>query len=446
MSAIVLALFAGQSIPFFPPPVPLPPALRSPHRAPGRTPSDPHVLFINFDGANMRGDPSCSDAMTNCSFIIQGASVIYPAFAGTDTQRQQIIELVRRYYDPFNVQIVTTRPASGSYAMTMVGGAPTSIGLTNTSAVGIAPLDCNDLSPSDISFAFSSMVNNYPHEVAIVIAQESAHGYGLGHTDNVHDVMYPLVNDVATGFLDQVMRIYDITGGSSSCDGTGMQNSAALMRTNVGASPPDLVPPTISFLSPHDGAILASGFTIQFDANDNRVVAGVDIFANGALLVALGSWPWRYAVAGGQIAPGPLRLRGVARDPSANQADSGEISVQVKKVGESPGDIGTACASSADCNGDGLCVPIGERLTCTRSCDLVAGCPDGFGCLTSPGFQQLCVPLPKEEGCSAMPARAASDAPLDLLLGLTVLGWLLGRSQMRRRPLSAVSRGARSAS
>src|SRR5215510_10807407 len=117
MSAIVLALFAGQSIPFFPPPVPLP--LRSPHRAPGRTPSDPHVLFINFDGANMRGDPSCSDAMTNCSFIIQGASVIYPAFAGTDTQRQQIIELVRRYYDPFNVQIVTTRPASGSYAMTM---------------------------------------------------------------------------------------------------------------------------------------------------------------------------------------------------------------------------------------------------------------------------------------------------------------------------------------
>jgi MYXO-CTERM domain-containing protein len=198
----------------------------------------PIVLFVNFDGATLTGGTQCSNSAQGqgCSFIVAQASVNYPAFAGTATQKQQILTLVTQYFAPFNVQIVTTRPTAGAYEMSMVGGSPQVIGL-GAGAAGVAPLDCGNTNAYDISFAFSDVTQNNPHDVATTIAQEAAHGFGLGHVNNNTDIMYPALSPTSDSFHNQTFPIYDIGGGpSSDCTGTGQQNDVTLLNANVGPS------------------------------------------------------------------------------------------------------------------------------------------------------------------------------------------------------------------
>src|SRR5262249_49095397 len=138
-------LIAAQAAPapWFPPPRPLPAAAQ---RAPRTyTPSGPQVLFVNFDGAVLHYAAGCSDALAGCSFIVGGRGPVnFPPFHATPTQKQQILDLVRSYFEPFNIQIVTARPQTGRYSMNIVGGSPDVIGI-GPGVVGIAPLDCGDI-------------------------------------------------------------------------------------------------------------------------------------------------------------------------------------------------------------------------------------------------------------------------------------------------------------
>ena len=79
----------------------------------------PIVLYLNFGGGLLTGGQQCDDTRTMCSFIVAQPQVNYPAFAGSATQKQQIITLVTQYFAPFNVQIVTTQPTTGAFEMSM---------------------------------------------------------------------------------------------------------------------------------------------------------------------------------------------------------------------------------------------------------------------------------------------------------------------------------------
>jgi uncharacterized membrane protein YgcG len=196
----------------------------------------PIVLFVNFDGGQLTGGQQCNNSSQRCSFIVSQTAVNFPAFAGTAAQKQQIITLVTQYFAPFNVQIVTTAPTAGAYEMSMVGGTPQAIGL-GAGAAGVAPLDCGNTNAYDISFAFSDVTQNNPHDVATTIAQEAAHAFGLGHVNNNTDIMYPALSPNSDSFHNQSFAIYDIGGGpSSDCTGTGQQNDVTLLNANVGAA------------------------------------------------------------------------------------------------------------------------------------------------------------------------------------------------------------------
>src|SRR5262249_55257750 len=145
----------------------LPPPPRLPAQAALKTrnaSSGTKILYLNFNGGTVYNDMTgCSNAGLGCSFIVSLSGMIrYPSFRGTAAQKQLIIDLVKAYYEPFDVQIVTDKPASGEYSMNMVGGTPDVIfGTGNgTGIVGIAPLDCNDLNPHDLSFTFPQVVGN----------------------------------------------------------------------------------------------------------------------------------------------------------------------------------------------------------------------------------------------------------------------------------------------
>src|SRR5436309_9391574 len=131
MFAFLVAVteLAGAQGRWLPPPRPLPPLAKlqssgAPHLA-----TDPHVLYLNFDGVTLHGSPDCSDAPGFCTFLIpQSMTATIPAFRGTDDQKQAVVDLLKVFFDPFSVQIVTTKPDSGNYAMTVVGGSATDIG------------------------------------------------------------------------------------------------------------------------------------------------------------------------------------------------------------------------------------------------------------------------------------------------------------------------------
>src|SRR5262249_36169316 len=144
---------------------------------------------------------------------------------------------------------------------------------------------------------------------------------------------------------------------------------------NVGPAPPDMTAPQITLTSPADGDTLASAFEIAFDASDDRSLASVELIADGVSIATQTLYPWAVDVPGGTLPGGPVRLKGVAHDWAGNQTETPEIGVIVKKLGESPGDLGTSCGVSSDCNGGGFCAMDGHRSFCSRSCNSTEVCP-----------------------------------------------------------------------
>jgi hypothetical protein len=361
----------------------------------------PRVLFLNFDGASLHGNSDCSDALANCTFIVNG-SLNFPGFAGSTSAKQQIIDLVTGYFAPFNVSVVTARPQSGVYEMSMIGGQPALVGVTG--AAGLAPLDCGDRNATDISFAFASSVDNVPHAVAVTVAQEAAHGLGLGHVDDASDIMYPALSSQADRFHDREMPIYDIGGPSSDCTGTGMQNDVSLLNQNVGArcsdgggsggasgggaggtggagGMPDMTGPRVRIAAPQDGQTVQPAFSAQVVASDDEgAVSRVDLLADGTQLQILTSPPWQFSIAAGQVTTGGHHLIARASDVSGNLAYSlGVYVIVAEQPGATGRGLGEACANNDDCASH-ECAQDGAtgRRFCTEQCSL--GCPSGFGC------------------------------------------------------------------
>jgi hypothetical protein len=405
-------------------------------------PGGPHVLWLNFDGGMVvRGN--CSNALSSppCSFIPSVSSCNYPVYTNS-FRKPMIIALVQQYYAPFNVQVVTTKPTSGTYAMVFVGPGSTCVGAPQ-GAAGVGPLDCGNTNEPDVTFAFTDAFDGDTntaravHNIAVTIGQESAHAYGLGHTNNRNDIQYPAVSGVEMAFLNQDMAIYDLPGSSSSdCTGTGRQNSYQFLINNVGANPnqgPDTVPPQITFVSPHDGDTVPSGFHIEFNAFDNVGVASVDVFLDGNHFGGTGTAPYAFDVPGGFISAGQHKLKGVAKDAAGNTADSGEITVTVRAQGQTPGDVGASCTTDSDCPG-GFCALNGSTRFCTKTCDPAdsLSCPGGYSCVATSGTN-VCGPnAPKQSGGCEV-ARTGEGTGLGLAGLLLLATCVLQRKRFRSR-------------
>ncbi len=224
----------------------------------------PKVLFVNMDGAMMRGG-SCNNAPANCSNIVQSpcsAGTAFPAYTGTPEQRALLIKILKRYYIEFNISVVTTRPTTGNYSMVMVGGTPSDVCYPTDQALGVALLDPANMTENDVTFAFAAASQNDPSTVALTIAQEHAHAYGLEHTNDMYDLLYPvaLPGIESAGYLDRDMGLLDAAGNPTRSVWTGMmtQNSYRLMLQTSGPSGAmDTETPTAVITYPMDGQ---SGF------------------------------------------------------------------------------------------------------------------------------------------------------------------------------------------
>ena len=82
---------------------------------------NPRIVYINFDGVTLTGTIATDDATQNLSRLVaNGQTRDLPASFYTQAERDQLLAALNVTYLPYNVNLVTTRPASGTYDMVIV--------------------------------------------------------------------------------------------------------------------------------------------------------------------------------------------------------------------------------------------------------------------------------------------------------------------------------------
>ncbi len=334
-----------------PRPVDFPREQPSPTHDPGKRPevvATPQLLYVNFEGATLAGGGT--NATSNRSALIDcSGTVNYPAYTGTAEQRQQTLDLLKKYYRPYDITIVTTKPTSGSYSMIMMGGHSSAICFNSGGvgeALGVAPATC-DVLPNAITFAFTEAANNDPFDVATTIAQEHTHSFGLEHTTDMRDMLYPFATQMVLGFLDLDMPVANVnyqtgvvTNGRSFCTGSGTQNSHRRMLEVTGPGAPDTMAPTVKISYPTDGL---SGFhsdrdvSVRLSVDDDwpmNFIKSTNLIVDEGTPAEMRSMddmaPYTFI---GRFAPGMHTLKATAVDSGNNVGTSTVVHFTVSEMG-----------------------------------------------------------------------------------------------------------------
>jgi hypothetical protein len=240
-----------------------------------------HVLFVNFEGVDVRNGRNAleNEGLRDPMFKNQDGVIAMDAFDPDGKNRNETIlkiqKQVAKWYADMNVDVVISRPLSGDYLMTVVGGDKSDIGLGG-GVVGISPGDCKNAVESDLNYAFSHSLSENPEQVAVTIAHEAGHAYGLGHVQNSKDIMFPSVSTV-DGFLDQDMPAAD-PGPCGFMPGDTQNDRKVLIenlgkRTGAAPTNDDKDRPVVTVLQPKDGDMVGKDVEIAVKATAAR---GVD--------------------------------------------------------------------------------------------------------------------------------------------------------------------------
>jgi hypothetical protein len=369
-------------------------------------------------------------------------------------------------------------------------------------AAGIAPLDCGNQNEPDVCYAFSAVLdpsntgsaNESLKAIATTCAQETAHTYGLGHTTNQNDVMYPQLTFTATGFAKGPQTLQN--DGSGQCsNGASTQDSYNMLLGVIGASSGMQMTgptPTVAFVSPTDGSTVPLTFDILVTASESGgTIAHVDIDAMGQSLGSFTTAPYKTTV----TAPmdGQYTLTATAYDSAGNfqaasvtftakmgappqmtgcqtKADcnsgldcvngmcvmptppgqmcsdqnpcpSGQTcgsdgTCQSSNPMPMPGQTGAMCMNNSDCN-SGLCATLNNKSFCTATCDPTntSSCPSGYACVADSG-SHYCEPSAPNNNRGSGGCSAAPGAP-DGFGGMLAASCLLAVALFLRRRVRA---------
>jgi hypothetical protein len=409
------------------------------------------IVYLNFDGVTLEASNNNDDALSNASAILTGAvasgqTKAIAAFntgdlASTEglTREQIISRVVEDLYashSPYNIEFVTQRPTTGKYSMVVFGGSCGSVAGTSNCA-GIALLDCGDFMPSNITFVFPGGLR--VSDLAATAAQEEAHAFGLVHTVDESDIMYPYLQD----FIPTAFGEGNVPQGDSMCGGQAYQDSDEKMMQTIGYRGQDTLGPTITITSPAPGAVVAIGDPVAADITDPSSVARATLMVNGFEVGEKTAPPWTFTVPDGTD-PGEVSFTIKAYDSEENLSQA-FVNAYLPNGEEQPCGEGGACPAGLECSA-GLCVPsegglgavcsaneecdsmlcaaLDGEQRCSQTCSDAMACPAGFECRGD----IACWPEREESGGCA----AAGDSGGSGWLGA---GWLLALgAMMLRRP------------
>ncbi len=243
----------------------------------------PGVIFVAMDGITLRptcGNGDSANSALDCSPLVD-SEVSFPAFGGNSAAEYQQL---RSYYEPFDLVMTSARPPEYlPYTLTVIGGSSGLAGQDN-GVCGVANVACDGLKRNHVSLNFPQSCNG----MAETAAQETSHNWGLEHTDNPTDLLYPFNNGGFKTFVDECMDISDATGnGLTACGyihefyceagGGEQQNSFEELMGVFGPRSEDTSAPTIVSTFPPNGAQMGTedNFTITAHIEDDSRFVGV---------------------------------------------------------------------------------------------------------------------------------------------------------------------------
>ena len=234
----------------------------------------PGVLFVAMQGVTLSpgcNSPQTTNAARNCSSLVKG-TVVFPALGDPQLEAAEL-QTLANYYADFDLVITTSRPPDYlPYTMAVIGGSAQQAGQPN-GVCGVANVACDGAKRNHVSLTFPKSCSN---DIAETAAQETAHNWGLEHTDVQSDLMYPFLAGAAE-FRDECMAISHQTGtGATMCgyvhknycpDGAGeQQNSYQELLGVFGPRTEDTTTPTLVSFEPQDGATFTTADAIQITA------------------------------------------------------------------------------------------------------------------------------------------------------------------------------------
>jgi hypothetical protein len=164
-----------------------------------------------------------------------GDEIVIPAFGGGDRAWNGIATCVAKHFSPFQIDVVTRRPARGDFITAVIGGRASQLGLDDRSTNGVGPYSGRVI-PNAIVHIFSKVGTGERdiQNLCAVTVHEVAHSLGLDHSYKCGDVM--------SYFLDRcgARRIMDVEapcGESRSrrcANGERTQNSYRRLGAMVG--------------------------------------------------------------------------------------------------------------------------------------------------------------------------------------------------------------------
>jgi MYXO-CTERM domain-containing protein len=408
-----------------------------------------HVIYLNNckpNGCTMK--PGNENSATNTGGIPDQTSLV-SAYKGSDATWNQVVNCVKQTYADFDVQIVTTRPTSGSYHMAIVAGSPNEV-QQGSNVMGVSPFSCGYINNST-SYTFANLAPNDVNELCWTIAQETAHSWGLDHKYDNRDPMTYLSGGPATKrFQDEAGSCGEYSARSCQCSysGTGQakMNSHAVIMQTFGSSAPDVTAPTVTVTYPTEMAQVTPGFPVKATTTDDRIVEKVELRLDG-MLIGMKAEVTDFSMnTPGNLSQGKHKIEVTAYDHAGNKTAS-VVNVQYGTVCTSDaecdtagsvclgghceagpsvtGGLGTDCTDNAAC-ASGQCGNDGEHGYCVTTCDIGAAgsCPSNFSCVDA-GNGGVCWPSPEDGGCNA------SGSSNVWLLALGLVGLVMTRRRRR---------------
>jgi hypothetical protein len=389
---------------------------RSPRRE-GLTAGDgmtgAHLMYVHVDGLTL--GPGADDPRGGRSVIV-GKTTTIPAFdaqpyAATlpeEEVRSRIVARIKQHFAPFAVEVLRARPPAGvHHTMCLVGGVPSLVNQPSRTA-GLSPLDCDDAQADNVVFVFSEVlrpeatgsVDASIDAIAIACSHEAGHAYGLGHTQEIRDVMAPRISRAVEGFAGESPVADD---GAATCVRDGKQDSQRLLAATVGRAR-DAAGPEVAFVGIAEGGRVPPRFIATVSALvPGETVRAVEIWADGRR-VAVSEWPpYRAEI---EATPGRrLQLYAAARGDDGLLAEA-ELSVEVDDAVAPPAI--DACRVHADCTSDTSCIE--GRCRAPILNDTSARRDDRDDEVRRGGF-----------GCSAVGGGSDSGAPIAILAACIAL-------------------------
>jgi hypothetical protein len=158
-------------------------------------PSGANVYYLNFEGQSLTAGPD--DPALNRSQLLSG-SVTLPAYLAGDAQRgtkiQSLVTEVQSILAPYDIAVVTSRPASGSYDMLVAGGSSQQAGL-GAGLAAVAVIDCAGTLPRHISLVFDLSTG---HDAARQVVGSLGISHGVSASTSSTDCMCIIDGTCAT--------------------------------------------------------------------------------------------------------------------------------------------------------------------------------------------------------------------------------------------------------